>query len=333
MDELRPTIYDVARQCGVAASTVSRAFGNPRRVSPATREKIHLAAKEIGYEPRPLARAEAPGRIRTLTLVVTDISNPYYVTVIKAAQERAIERGYTLALTDSDESAQVEANNLRQLLATTSGGILATSRLSDEIVQQLAQHRALVMVNREIAGIPSLVVDTASGMRKAVRHLAALGHRRIAYASGPRSSWINGQRWNAVHDETQTLGMHATFLGPFVPNRHGGQEAADALLLHQSTAAIAYNDLMAIGMLQHLCSAGVRVPEQLSLVGCDDIFGADLTVPGLTTIAGPAGKLGTTAVDIVHALLTGHRSDVPRELTFDSHLVVRGSTGPVPDGN
>ena len=331
MAETRPTIYDVARHCGVAASTVSRAFSNPARVSVATRERVQTAAREIGYEPRPLARAEAPGRIRTLTLVVSDISNPYYVTVIKAAQARANESNYTLALTDSDESAQVEANNLRQLLATTSGGIWATSRLSDETVQQLAGHRPLVMINREISGVPSLVVDTAAGMRKAVRHLAVLGHRRLAYLSGPRNSWINGQRWQAVREEASSLGMHVSFLGPFAPIRQGGQEAADALILGKASAALAYNDLIAIGVLHRLQALGVRVPEDLSLVGCDDIFGADFTVPGLTTIAGPADKLGSCAVDLVHAQLAG-RGDLSDSRSFDSHLVIRGSTGPIPDG-
>lgn len=332
MEQVRPTIYDVAHHCGVAASTVSRAFSNPARVSAATRERVQAAAREIGYEPRPLARAEAPGRIRTLTLVVSDISNPYYVTVIKAAQARAIESNYTLALTDSDESAQVEANNLRHLLATTSGGILATSRLSDETVQQLAGHRPLVLINRQISGVPSLVVDTAAGMRKAVRHLAVLGHRRLAYLSGPRNSWINGQRWQAVREEASSLGMQVSFLGPFAPIRQGGQEAADALILGQASAAIAYNDLIAIGVLHRLQALGVRVPEDLSLVGCDDIFGADFTVPGLTTIAGPADKLGSCAVDIVHSQLAG-RGELPDSRSFDSHLVIRGSTGPAPDAD
>ncbi|MER5388163.1 LacI family DNA-binding transcriptional regulator [Saccharopolyspora sp. NPDC002686] len=331
MERERPTIYDVARHCGVAASTVSRTFSNPARVSAGTRERVQAAAREIGYEPRPLARAEAPGRIRTLTLVVSDISNPYYVTVIKAAQARAIERNYTLALTDSDESAQVEANNLRHLLATTSGGILSTSRLSDETVQQLAGYRPLVMINREIEGVPSLVVDTAAGMRKAVRHLAVLGHRRLAYLSGPRNSWINGQRWRAVQDEASSLGLQVSFLGPFAPNRQGGQEAAEALMLGKGSAAIAYNDLIAIGALHRLQAVGVRVPEDLSLVGCDDIFGADFTVPGLTTIAGPADKLGWCAVDILHERLTG-RGDLQGSRSFESHLVIRGSTGPAPQG-
>ncbi|NIH80777.1 LacI family DNA-binding transcriptional regulator [Amycolatopsis viridis] len=329
MGQGRVTIYDVARHCGVAASTVSRTFSDPARVNAATRERVRAAAREVGYEPRPLARVESPGRSRTLMLVVTDIANPYYAPLIKAAQARAIERNFTLALTDSDESPEVEARNLRQLLAATSGGILATSRLSDEVVRQLAQHRALVMVNRDIDGLPSLFVDTAAGMRKAVRHLAALGHRRIAYLSGPRSSWVNSQRWRAAQEEAGSLGIRAAFLGPFAPNQQGGHEAADALILDGATAAIAYNDLIALGTLHRLHAAGVRLPDDISLIGCDDIFGADLTVPALTTIAGPTAKLGRCAVDALCAELSG-RGGQQAAQSFDAHLVVRGSTGPAP---
>lgn len=330
MDQQPLTIYDVARHCGFAASTVSRTFSHPSRVNPATREKVRAAADEIGYTPRPLARAEAPGRTRTIMLVVTDISNPYYAPLIKAAQAQALNMDYTLALTDSDESPQVEVSNLRRLLATTSGAILATSRLSDDVIHQLAQYRALVMVNREIDGVPSLLMDSAGAMRKAVRHLAAIGHQRIAYLSGPRNSWVNSARWRAVQEETAALDITAEFLGPHTPNREGGQEAADALILRRCSAAIAYNDLIAIGTLQRLREAGVAIPSDFSLIGCDNIFGSDLTSPPLTTISGPTQQLGKSAVDALHTLLA-HRATTLEPTLLDAHLVTRGSTGPPGD--
>lgn len=326
MEAKRPTVYDVAGRLSVSVSTVSRAFTNPKRVNAATRHAIYEAAREIGYVPSPLARIGAAGRNQVLTLVVTDIANPYYAPLIKAVQATAIAEGYTLALADSDESPQVEAGNLRQLLATAAGGLLATSRLSDDTVRHLAEHRPLVVINREVSGISSLVVDTASGMRKAVRHLAALGHERIAYLSGPRNSWINSARWQALHDEALTLGVRSEFLGPFTPTRQGGREAADPLVLTSATAAVAYNDLVAIGVLQRLQAAGLRVPQDYSVVGCDDIFGTDLTAPGLTTLAGPTADLGRRAVDVLHTQLTDFAAE-PVSLTFEAHLVIRGSTG------
>jgi LacI family transcriptional regulator len=323
----RPTVYDVAAHLGVSVSTVSRAFTNPKRVNAATRQAVHAAARELGYAPRPLARVAADGKARVLTLVVTDIGNPYYPPIIKAAQAAAIARGYTLALADSDESPQVEAGNLRRLLATADGGILATSRLSDAIVRQLAAHRPLVVLNREVSGIPSLLIDTGTGMRKVLRHLAALGHERIAYLSGPRSSWANSARWQALREEAVGLGLRAEFLGPFTPTRQGGREAGDSLILAHASAAVAYNDLVAIGVLERLRAAGRAVPGERSLVGCDDIFGTDLTVPGLTTVRGPTAALGRCAVEVLHARLTDFEAPAVRH-SFEAELVIRGSTGP-----
>jgi DNA-binding LacI/PurR family transcriptional regulator len=327
MGERGPTIYDDARHCGVAASTVSRVFSRPARVGADTRRRVRAAAAELGYRPRPLARVDGPGRARTVTLVVSDIANPYYPPLIKGVQARAAELGRTTIVTDSDESPETEAGNLRRGLATSAGGILATSRLSDRTVLELAEHRPLVVVNRRIDGLSSLVLDTPAGMRAAVRHLVALGHRDLLYLSGPRNSWVNGRRWAAVHDEA---GAHATLLGPFPPTRGGGHAAAEEIRAHPgATAVLAYNDLVAIGAMERLAERGVRVPGDLSLVGCDDVFGADLVVPGLTTIAGPTGRLGARAVDLLEAAL-GDPTAGPVSVTLDADLVVRGTTGPPP---
>ncbi|MCD2195597.1 LacI family transcriptional regulator [Actinomycetospora endophytica] len=329
MGERGPTIYDVARHCGVAASTVSRVFSRPTRVGADTRRRVHAAAAELGYRPRPLARDDGPERVRTVTLVVSDIANPYYPPLIKAVQARAAQLGRTTIVTDSDESPEVEAGNLRRSLATSAGGILATSRLSDRAVLELAEHRPLVVLNRRIDGLSSLVVDTPAGMRAAVRHLVALGHRHLLYLSGPRNSWVNSRRWAAVHDEA---GAHTTLLGPFPPTRRGGHTAAEEIRAHPgATAVLAYNDLIAIGAMERLAARGVRVPEDLSLIGCDDVFGADLVVPGLTTVAGPTGRLGRRAVDVLEAGLTDPTAE-PTTVTLGADLVVRGTTGP-PPGN
>ncbi|WP_426514869.1 LacI family DNA-binding transcriptional regulator [Dactylosporangium sp. McL0621] len=261
--------------------------------------------------------------------MVSDIANPYYTSLIKSAEARARERNYTLVLTDSDESPRIEAANLRQLLATSRGGILATSRLSDEVIRTLARHRPLVVVNRQVEGLPSVVADTTTGMREAVRHLAAHGHRMLAYLYGPRNSWANVTRWSAVRDEAAALGLTARLLGPFVPDPSGGYEAADALVRAGIGAAVAYNDLIALGALQQLQRYGVRVPAQVSLIGCDDVASCDMVTPGLTTISGPTGTVGRSAVDVLHAALVG-RQAAPVSLSFQTQLVVRGSTGPAP---
>ncbi|MHA6802614.1 LacI family DNA-binding transcriptional regulator [Salinifilum ghardaiensis] len=326
----RVTIYDVARHCGVAASTVSRAFARPARVSAGTRERVRAAAHALGYVPSERTWVDAGARGRTVTLVVSDIANPYYGPLVKAVQRRALERGYTLALADSDESPRVEASNAKSLLAASGGAILATSRLSDDVVDGLARTVPLVMLNRASARVPTLVWDTAGGMRRAVQHLAELGHRDVAYLAGPRNSWMNSERWRAVREESARLGLRASPLGPCAPTRRAGYEAAARLERAAVTAVLAYNDLIAIGAVRRLLAAGVRVPEEMSVVGCDDIFGADLVEPGLTTLHGPAAEMGAAAVDVLHAWAAS-RAAQPRCTTFTAELVVRASTGPAPD--
>jgi glucuronate isomerase len=327
-----PTIYDVARHARVAASTVSRALRDPGRVSARTREAVLASVAEVGYVPALLARAEPPRRARTLLVAVSDIANPYYAPLIKAAQTRAAAHGYTLALTDSDESPHREAAALHRLLGSCGGAVLATSRLADRAVVELARHRPLVLVNRVVPGLPALVADTGAGMRAAVRHLADLGHRRIAYLSGPANSWANAARWASVSEEAAELGAGATLVGPFPPTRRGGQRAAEALLglPEPASAAIAYNDLMAIGVLERLLACGVAVPGSISLVGCDDVFGADLTAPALTTVAVPTAELGRAAVDALHRALTEAVATPPAPRWFPTRLVKRDSVAMAP---
>jgi LacI family transcriptional regulator len=163
-------------------------------------------------------------------------------------------------------------------------------------------------------------MDTADGMRQALEHLVSLGHREIAYVSGPERSWANAARWRALGDAALTHGIEVRRIGPFAPRRESGAAAADALLNSGASAAIAFNDLLAIGMLGRLAERGVRVPEQLSIVGCDDIFGADFCHPALTTVTTPLEQAGRVAV----TLLLGERRD---GVLLPTHLTIRASTG------
>jgi LacI family transcriptional regulator len=169
------------------------------------------------------------------------------------------------------------------------------------------------VLNRHVAGVPTVVMDTGSGMAQALEHLVSLGHRDIVYMAGPERSWANAARWRALRDAAAQYGIEPRKLGPFAPDRESGTAAADALINSGATAAIAFNDLLAIGMLERLAERGVRVPDRLSIVGCDDIFGADFCSPALTTVATPIEQAGRVAVTLL-----------------PTHLVVRNSTGPRP---
>jgi DNA-binding LacI/PurR family transcriptional regulator len=183
-----------------------------------------------------------------------------------------------------------------------------------------------VLLNREVDGVSSVVVDPDDGSRQIVEHLASLGHRSLAYLAGPLTSWVGARRWRALAAAARSRGMTATRLGPFQPAVVSGPAAADASLGSGATALVAHNDLLAIGMLRRLAERGVRVPEQVSVVGYDDIFGADFCSPPLTTLAGPHEKAGRAAVDVLVAALETRTEAQVRRVTMPSYLVIRAST-------
>jgi len=324
------TLGDVAAATGVAISTVSRALNNPGRVNPATRLRIEKAAAELHYAPNSHARALTSGRTQTLAVVVSDVTNPFYFGVIQGTQQQSRASGYTQLLIDAEESGETEDQLLRRLRRSYDGAILAASRISDRRLADLAAAIPLVVLNRDLPGVPCVVIDSPTGVEQAVEHLVSLGHRRIAYASGPATSWSNEGRWRALVRAGSRHGITPVRVGPFHSRRTAGAAAADAVLNAGVTACIAFNDLLAIGMLMRLRERGVRVPGELSIVGCDDIFGADFCDPPLTTLTAPIERAGRAAVAMLLARLTDPALPTGR-LVLPTHLTVRASTGTAGD--
>jgi LacI family transcriptional regulator len=317
----------------MAASTVSRALSRPERVSAGTREHIRAVAERLGYQTNPLARALPSGRTQTLALLVADITNPHFFGIIRGSEHQARAAGCTLIVGDTEESPELEARSVQRLGPSVDGFVIAASRLPDTRIRELAESHRLTLVNREVDGVASVIVDSTEGTRQIVEHLASLGHRSVTFLIGPRRSWLGVQRWRALTTAARRAGMSATKLGPFPPSVAGGGAAADAALGSGATAAVAHNDLMAIGMLRRFAQRGVRVPADLSLVGYDDIFGADFCSPALTTLAGPYEETGRTAVDMLLGMRDQEAGGPPRgRVVLPSHLVIRGSTGPAPGG-
>lgn len=325
-----PTIYDVARAAGVAPSTVSRTFSRPGRVNAATSERIRAVATELGYRANPLARALPTGRTQLLALVVADVANPVFFDIIRGAEQAAAKAGYTLLVADTHESARAERETLERVVTLVEGVVLATSRMSDSAIRVIAKQRPTVVLNRTLTDVPSVVTDNARGARRAVEHLGELGHRTVTYLAGPEASWADGVRWRSVHDGAFELEMRARRLGPFPPTQRGGRLAAEAFLEHPSSAVVAYNDLLAIGFLQALTQAGVRAPAEVSIVGFDNIFGADFCSPPLTTVAAPLRALGEQAVRGLLGQLHSVRPSVLRPVVLPAQLVERGSTARPP---
>jgi len=323
------TIHDVASACGVSISTVSRAISRPDLVNAATRERVLAAVAELDYQPSTAARSLMSGRSMTLALLVPDITNPFFFDLVRGTQAQAAAAGYSQILIDTDESVELERQHIATAAKGADGLVLGASRLSDDALREAARSVPLTAVNRSTPGVASVVIDTPSGMVQALHHLASLGHRDVAYLSGPRSSWSNGRRWRAVQLGARQAGLSARRLGPFPPTRAAGAAAADAAVHSGVTAVVAFNDLIALGVLQRLFARGMAVPDDMSVVGCDDTFGADFCHPPLTTITASIEQVGRLATDMLLEQLRPV-APPPRVHTVPAVLTIRGSTGPAP---
>ncbi|MBM2614339.1 LacI family DNA-binding transcriptional regulator [Actinoplanes sp. LDG1-06] len=324
----RPTIYDVAREAGVAASTVSRAYARPGRVNADTAQRIFEAAERLGYRTGTQARRLEAGTVRNaIALVVADVTNPFYGDIIKGAYEAAREAGYQLILSHTNESPKVERQTIEQELAQVDGVVIASSRMTDSALRMVAKQKAVVLLNRIIPEANCVLNDAERGIRRAVEHLASLGHERITYVAGPETSWSDGVRWRALRRAAVELGLEARRLGPNEPTVLAGLSAAIRVAETDSTAVQAYNDQLAIGIVKGLSRLGVAVPEQVSVVGFDNIIFDELVEPQLTTIASPLYRMGFTGMQNCIAVAQGARTS-GRPLVLPVRLVVRKSTAP-----
>lgn len=322
------TIYDIARETGVSPSTVSRALNKPGRINANTEARIRAAADKLGYRGNPMARALPTGRTGTIAVLLSDITNPVYFDLIRGAERVAALHGNTLVLAESQESAERERDAAERLQPSVDGIVLVASRLEDDAIRSLAEVKPIVLVNREVDGIPSLHADISPGLTDAVDELTSLGHRSIGYLAGPQASWMNRRRWNLLFQLAVERGLSIVEIAAGDPTMEGGRAALDRVLASGVSAIITYNDLMALGLLRECPKRGVRVAGRLSIIGFDDIFGADLTTPALTTIRTPLTALGEAAV----TFLAGGRPDDADEPPAPPHTTfVRRESHGAPD--
>ncbi|HKX14024.1 MAG TPA: LacI family DNA-binding transcriptional regulator [Propionibacteriaceae bacterium] len=321
------TIYDVARIAGVATSTVSRALSNPGRVSFKTAEHVRKVAEEIGYRSAALERALPVQRTMMLAMIVADINNPVFHGMIRGAERTAMHAGYIMLLVETQESEHTEKQALSRVLSAVDGVILSSSRMPDSSIRDAAKHRPLVVLNRIVSQIPSVAGDNLNAMRKASEHLAGAGVGEITYLAGPETSWSDGMRWRGVRAAGQELDLKVRRIGPNVPTMAGGGLAATKWLGNQTRGVIAYNDLLAIGFIQAVMLAGCRVPEDVCVIGFDNILDSSLVEPRLTTIAAPLVSLGSAAVNRLLKRSWHEQAELAEPVLLPTRLVVRDSTG------
>ena len=325
------SIRDVALRANVSAATVSRAFAAPDLVRQETLERVLAVAEELHYRPSRAARSLTTGKTGNIGVIVPDLGNPFFPAILKGSQARAREADYAVFLADSDESPRLEIELVRAMARQVDGVVICSSRLSEAQLQQLRRDTTLVLLNRRVRGASDVLLDSAGGMRQAVEHLVALGHRRISFISGPAGSWSNRERRRGLRAGARGRSLDVIEFGPFAPSFEAGQHAADLAVAADVTAVIAYNDLMALGVLSRLADRGVSVPDEISVVGFDNISMAGMSTPALTTVALPLEQAGRVAIELLLEQLA-HPGAGTHEESLPAQLIVRPSTGPPRNG-
>ncbi|NHD15922.1 MULTISPECIES: LacI family DNA-binding transcriptional regulator [unclassified Actinopolyspora] len=322
------TIHQVAKAARVSPATVSRVMNRRQSVDPELARRVQQVAASLGYQPNAVARGLARGRTGVIAVIVPDLGNPMFQSVLRGVSRAAGNEDYRVLVTDSHEFPLEETLLSWETRLRADGLVLCAPRTHDQELLGIAgKLEPFVLVNRHVDGmnVPTVSVDYASGVRAVVAHLAWLGHTRVAYLSGPVASTSNQERLESLHEAThERMTLDVIECGSM---HEDGYEAADRALATGATAVIGYNDVVALGALGKLHEIGVAVPNDISVVGFDDIPFARYCAPRLTTVSVPQEELGLQAWNRLSALLHDHA--LPADVCFTPRLEVRGSTGPV----
>ncbi|GAC1682431.1 MAG: LacI family DNA-binding transcriptional regulator [Gemmatimonadaceae bacterium] len=337
------TLRDVAKRCAVSTATVSAVVNGAEWVSRATRTRVQQAVDGMGYRPNQLARGLKTRRGYAVGVIVSDLTNPFFTEIVRSMSQALREKGHALFLCDSDHCFDIGDSNLRMLLdGHISGLVLVGDSVPEESLRRHARRRGeggrlpVIAIEREygVDGISSLLVDSRRGAYVMTQHLLGCGHRRIAMIGGPSegpgsSTYGRAQRLAGYQEALSDAGPERA--SPCVVEgnfRYGGGRDAMARLLalpERPDAVFAANDMMALGAMDAVRQAGLRVPGDVALAGYDDVPTASLTTPGLTTMAVPKREIGIAAAELLgrQIMQPGRYRAVRR--TFDAELVVRES--------
>lgn len=317
------TINEVAKALGVAPSTVSRAFNRPHMLLPETVARVRSVAAEMGYVPNRHARALSTGRTSAIGLVLPDITNPFFPPIVRAAQQAAEERDLSVLVAETDNDPRRELRQLEQLRPQVEGIVLASSRLPEDQLDEVVRRGRVVLVNRDHPGAARVLIGSGAAVTAAVAHLAATGARHLCYVGGPHRSWSEHERLSAVTRAGEEHGLTVTTERVESGTYDDARAVAEMLRPDLIDAVIAFDDVVAHGIIDGLVARGVTVPGDVRLIGCDDALPIQ-THPRLSTIRLPSAQGVRRAVEL---LLAADRAPLPesREL-FDGTLSLRETT-------
>ncbi|MDR1600585.1 MAG: LacI family transcriptional regulator [Oscillospiraceae bacterium] len=345
MLDSRLTIVDIAREAGVSSATVSRVLSERPNVKAATASRVRAVVDKHGYQPNSIARGLLQRQSRVLGIIMPDIKHPYYAAIFSAAQREAENIGSVAQLYRLDYNSAVTGEFIRRLIERRLDGTLLTGGFIEspdalnlpDVLARLRQYMPIVTIGPAIPGFQCERVwpDLPSGTRRAVEHLSALGHRRIAFIGATSDTRSVGEREQGFREACERLGVEATLLYESMHNPAAGEDCAVRLARgfpprRRPTAAIIVNDLMALGALKGLRGLGLAVPDDIAVIGCDNQFFSAYTVPALTTLDINAPELGRLAM---RRLIGGEdqqeddQDAAPRTITVEPTLIIRESCG------
>ena len=333
-----PKLKDVAERSGVAVGTASAVINNNPWVSEETRRRVLEAIKELKYQPNQLARNLRTQKTNTIGVIAPDITNPFFTQIIRSIDALARQYGYVMMLCDSNENYQIGTETFNILLQKRVDGIILIGGIvpKEELSKLLSdKHPVIVVIEREyeIPNIATVIVDAVKGGYTATKHFLSLGYRHVGIITGPLGNeFCHGSigRYKgyqmALEEYNISFNQSMVKQGDFTFD--GGYRAMKQFLEEtpQARAIFVSNDLMAIGAMEAIKEQGLRIPEDVALVGYDDIPEASYVSPALTTIQLPQKQLGHTAVETILTCLQG-KNDFPLRRVLPTKLIVRQSCG------
>lgn len=327
------TIGDVAAAAGVSRATVSRVMNGRDTVDAAIADRVRRVATELNYRPSETARNLSLGRTQTVAVVVPDLGNPMFQSILRGVTRAAAQDGYRVLVADTQETAEAERDIALDARRRCDALVLCAPRMDDEgLAEVLSAAAPVVLVNRTVDAdsVPQVATDYAQVAGLLIDHLVALGHRHLIHLGGPLASASNRfriagldraeQRHPGLRIDRRTLGS----------GLEDGWSSAEDVLASGATAVIAFNDLVALGLISRLREMEIAVPERISVVGVDDIPFAGFSDPLLTTVSVPQVDLGVAAWQRLLRAIDGEAASGP--LWLEGTLQERASAGPVPTG-
>ena len=332
------SLRDVASAAKVSVGTVSNVLNRPEIVSAATLNRVQNTIKQLGFVPNGVARQLRSGNSRTLGLVVPDVGNPFFTEVARGVEDAALKRDYAVFLCNSDESLEKEDRYIDVLIEQHVRGVLITPAdiKADRVDALRARGICVTLLDRELKGENqcSVSVDDVHGGQIAIEYLASQGHRRIAWVSGPTNIPQVADRGAGVAKAAKLANVEIVAIEVALMNAINGEEAARNILSLDflPTAVFCANDLLALGVMRELLNQGIQIPDQIAILGYDDISFAPSAAIPLSSISQPAYQIGVTAADLILSECESDGNHVHQQIKFQPRLVERASTNPIKGG-